>query len=106
MRDWARYGPVVACAGLIAAPALWALLTQLGLILPHAECSSRLRPLLISALITTLLVFASAWVSWRAPWPGRTGLFTARMSALLAISLSAAMLLQSLASAMLTGCER
>ena len=66
----------------------------------------RFRPLLISGLATYALVFWAAWVSWKAPWPGRTGRFTAQMSALLALALSFSMLLQSLASAMLTGCER
>jgi hypothetical protein len=97
---------LLACAGLIGGPALWALATQLGLILPYAECGSRLRPLLVAAIVTTLLAFGSAWVSWRAPWPGRTGRFMAGTCALLAISLAASMLLMALASAMLTGCER
>jgi hypothetical protein len=97
---------LTACAGLIAGPALWAVSTQLGLILPYAECGSRFRPLLISAVVTTLLVIGSGFVSWRAPWPGRTGRFTAQTCALLAGLLAYAMLLQVLASAMLTGCER
>jgi len=106
MKPLARHVPAIACAGLIAAPALWALSTQLGLILPYAECGSHFRPLLICAALTLLLVLAAARLSWRAPWPGRTGRFTARMCALLALALGFAVLLQAVASALLTGCER
>ena len=102
----ARHPGLLACAGLIAGPASWAIGTQLGLILPDAECHASFRPLLIAGFLLMCVAAGSGWISWRAPWPGRTGQFTSRLCALLAASLAFSMLLQALASAILTGCER
>lgn len=105
--NWlARHPGLIASAGLILAPAAWAVGTQLGLSLPYAECAASFRPLLISSLLLIAVALWAGWVSWRAPWEGRTGQFAARVFALLAASLSFPLLLQALASAMLTGCER
>jgi hypothetical protein len=101
-----RHPGLIASAGLIVAPAAWAVGTQLGLILPYAECGSSVRPLLINGLLLTAVALWSGWVSWRAPWEGRTGHFAARVFALLAAAISFSMLLQTLASVILTGCER
>ena len=101
-----RHPGLLACAGLVAGPAAWAIATQLGLILPYAECHASFRPLLLTGLLLTGLAVYGGWLSWRAPWPGRTGQFTGRLCALLAAALAFATLLQALASAMLTGCER
>ena len=101
-----RHPALIASAGLILAPAAWAVGTQLGLILPYAECAASFRPLLISGIMLTAVAVGGGWVSWRAPWEGRTGQFAARVFALLAAALSFSLLLQALASAMLTGCER
>lgn len=101
-----RHPGLIASAGLIVAPAAWAVGTQLGLILPYAECATSFRPLLISGLLLTVVALWAGWVSWGAPWEGRTGQFAARVFALLAAALAFSILLQALASAILTGCER
>ena len=97
---------LVACAGLIVAPLAWAIASELGLILPDAECATRFRPLLIATVLLTVLSGASGVVSWRAPWPGHTGRFASQLFALLAASMSYALILDIVASAVLTGCER
>lgn len=106
MKDAGTRTVLLACAGLIAASACWAVSTQLGLILPYAECGSHFRPLLIVTALLTLATLGTSVVSWRAPWPGRIGQFTAQLSALFAVVLAFAMVLQVLAASMLTGCER
>ncbi len=105
--NWLRRHPgLIASAGLILAPAAWAVSTQLGLILPYAECATSFRPLLISILLLTTVALWAGWVSWRAAGQERTGQFVARLFALLAAALAFSLLLQALASAILTGCER
>lgn len=101
-----RHPGTLASAGLLAGPLAWAIAAELGLALPYAECHASFRPLLI---LTLLLTGAALWggvLSWRAPWPGRVGWFARALFALLAVALAYAILLQALASALLTGCER
>lgn len=101
-----RHPRLVACSGLILAPAIWGVCTQLGLILPYAECGSAIRPLLIVTMLLTAATVASGWMSWRASWTGRTGRFMSVSYALLALTFAYALVLQVLASATLSGCER
>jgi hypothetical protein len=100
---WLRVG---ACSGMIIASLLWTVNTQLGLILPYAECGSRARPALIGSVIAVVLALGAAGVSWRSAWPGHTGRFWSDVCALFGIVLAFALLLQSAAAFMLTGCER
>jgi hypothetical protein len=100
---WPRVG---ACSGMIIATLLWTVNTQLGLILPYAECGSRLRPALIGSVAAIVLALGAAGVSWRGAWPGPTGRFWSGVCALFAIVLAFALLLQAAAAFMLTGCER
>jgi len=95
-----------ACAGLIAGPAAWAVNTQLGPILPYAECASRVSPAVLASVIAVLLALAGAWISWRHPWPTAAGRFTARLGALMGVTFAFALTLQGAAGLMLTGCER
>lgn len=97
---------LLACAGLIGAPAAWAVASELGLILPYAECGSHLRPLLIASILLTAAAATSGVMSWRAAWHGRTGHFVRLVFALLAASLAFALVLDVLAGLVLTGCER
>jgi hypothetical protein len=99
---WLRVG---ACSGLVIAPLLWAVNMQLGLILPYAECGSRIRPALIGSVIAVLLALGAAAGSWRSAWPGPTGRFWSGVCALLGVVMAFALLLQA-AAFMLTGCER
>lgn len=100
---WLRVG---ACSGMIIASLLWTVNTQLGLILPYAECGSHARPALIGSVIAVVLALGAAGVSWRSAWPDHTGRFWSGACALFGIVLAFALLLQSAAAFMLTGCER
>ena len=56
---------------MIVAALLWAVNMQLGLILPYAECGSRIRPALIGSVIAVLLALGSGWLCRGAVhWPG------------------------------------
>jgi hypothetical protein len=105
----ARAG-LTACAGLIMAPAVWALNMQLGQVLPYAECGASWR---LSATVSSLCIVVaclSGWVSWHAtsrqPIGGSALHFMARLSASLAGIFAFALLLQAIAGIVLTGCER
>jgi hypothetical protein len=91
---------------MIIASLLWAVNTQLGLILPYAQCGSRIRPALMGSIIAVLLAVGAAAVSWRSAWPGPTGRFWSGVCALFGIVLAFALLLQAAAAFMLTDCER
>jgi hypothetical protein len=91
---------------MIVAPLLWAVNMQLGLILPYAECGSRIRPALTGSVIAVLLALGAAAVSWRSAWPGPTGRFWSGVCALVGVVMAFALLLQAAAAFMLTGCER
>jgi hypothetical protein len=99
----------LACAGLILAPAVWAMNTELGQLLPYVECGRGLR---LSAIVSWLCILAtclSGRVSWRAachPTHGAAFRFVAIMSASLTGLFAFALLLQAIAGMVLTGCER
>jgi hypothetical protein len=92
------------CAGLISGPLLWAMNTQLGEILPYAECGWSLHPMVLVSILAASLSLASGYVSWRNPWQGHAGRFWAGVCALLGVVF--ALLLQAGAGLVLTGCER
>jgi hypothetical protein len=97
---------LAACAGLIGGPMLWAVNTQLGPILPYAECSSRFYPSVAISVLMAGLTLVTGIISWRHPWDGQAGTFTSRLSAVLAVIFTFALLLQATAGLVLTGCER
>jgi hypothetical protein len=104
-----RAGATV-CAGLIMAPAVWAVNMQLGQVLPYAECGAGWR---LSAAVSSLCIIVaclSGWLSWHAasrqPMEASTLRFMARLSGSLAGVFAFALLLQTIAGIILTGCER
>jgi hypothetical protein len=105
----ARTG-ATACAGLIMAPAVWALNMQLGQVLPYAECGAGWRLSTMVSSLCMVIACLSGWVSWQAgsrqPMQGATLYFMARLSGLLAGVFAFALLLQAIAGIVLTGCER
>lgn len=98
--------------GLLLAPAAWAVNTQLGRVLPEADCSSGWRLSLLASLAfaATALAgsgFARSLASHQplgGPRP-ETRSFLSRLAILAAILFAFALLLQGAASMILTGCE-
>ncbi|HLH48172.1 MAG TPA: hypothetical protein VKV96_02420 [Roseiarcus sp.] len=106
------------CAGLAVAPALWALNTQLGEILPYAECRSGAKLDAMASLPAFLLALAAGFVSWRfagwreneaskagAAYPATVS-FIGQLGALAAALFAFALLLQSFAALVISGCAR
>lgn len=104
---------LAAWAGLWGAALLWAVNVAAGLTLPTFDCARQIRAsALISAGFTALALLA-ALISWnlvRTTLIGfgspRTLRFDAMLSALGALLFAFALALQTMASLMLTGCER
>ena len=102
-----------AWAGLWLAGLLWAINMLAGQILPVRDCE---RSVFLSAslsLLFTVLALAAGLVSWRAASKETAGFaspntlrFDAMLSALSALVFSFALALQTIASLVLTGCER
>jgi hypothetical protein len=113
---------LVICAGAIGGISLWAVNMQLGQILPYVECGSRIYPVLLISVAAAAVSLGCGWVSWRSPGrslgrsPGRslgrteaaadTSRFVARVSALLGLVFTFALLLHAASALLLTGCER
>lgn len=103
----ARRIGLLACAGLIAAPLAWAVNTQLGLILPDADCGASLRASPPLSLLLLAGALTAGWLSWRTrAEAAATRRFVAGVSALVSFVLAFGLLLQSAAALLLTGCER
>jgi hypothetical protein len=95
-------------AGLWIAAAAWAAATQFGEMLPAADCIGP-RRLAIITFGAALVAMASAVWSGRAfvvAGDHRTRRFLGCVSAMVGAVLSFALLMQGLASLVLTGCER
>jgi len=93
-----RYGLAV------LAPVLWAVNTQLGLVLPYSDCTYGLRWTLVASLaVMSCSVVAAATLRARRP-TSRTGLFLAKFETLLAVGFVFAIILQGAASALLDPC--
>jgi hypothetical protein len=100
-------------AGLLIAPAAWAINMQLGQILPYIDCRQQQRFSAIASFVALAAAcFAGAislgWVRharYTAPLTNRSG-FSASISALGALIFAFALLLQGIAPLVLSGCER
>ena len=105
-------------AGLALAPLLWAVNTQLGEILPYAECGSGVRLDAVISLPAALVALAAGVVSWRfAGWPKSqaadqgaaypaTVSFVGGLGALAGPLFAFALLLQAFSSLVVSGCQR
>ena len=89
-----------------AGPILWAVSTQVGLILPYRDCSDGHHWTAIAVWGSCGLVLLAALICWRNRPPGRPRRFAAGVAALLALVFAFAMALQAVAGTMLSGCER
>ncbi len=101
-------------AGLWAAPLTWAVNMQLGQILPYDDCYVGAHSSAIASFAGGSVAALSGIISWRYgrrtradldAW-SETAFFGAAVSALSASIFTFALLMQGIASLMLTGCER
>ncbi len=98
-------------AGLVIGGLAWAANTQLGDMLATTDCISVARPSAIISAVLVALVLTSAGLSW---WldgkpsaeVDRTLPFASQLSALAALIFAFALVLQTTASLVLSGCER
>jgi hypothetical protein len=104
---------LTAWLGLAGGALLWAANLELGQILPYADCVRQARMSAVVSLATFILACllgALSWLSARAEVRGfaspRTIRFVAAMSALAALVFAFALGLQTIASLVLSGCER
>jgi hypothetical protein len=101
-------------AGLWVAPLVWAANMQLGQILPYADCRSQLHTSAVVSLIGAMIAVLSGLASWRAAKAsaadanayGETVSFAGTLSGLAALVFTFALVMQGIASMVLTGCER
>ncbi len=100
-------------AGLWLPGLVWAANMQLGQTLPLIDCTRQVRWSALVSTIFTLLALLAALVSWRfarsAPLgfgSPRTIRFDAALSAISALVFAFALTLQTIASLMVSGCDR
>ncbi|MEZ2126181.1 MULTISPECIES: hypothetical protein [unclassified Sinorhizobium] len=92
--------------GLFVAPAIWAINTQLGLMLPYADCGSATYGSIISTFTAFLMAAASASISFRGhAHASRTSLFIMRLSVLVGLAFAFALILQGAATLLISPCE-
>jgi len=102
---------LTAWAGLVIGGLAWAANTQLGEMLAIPDCINRVRPSAIISAALLAVVVAAAGLSW---WldgkpsaeADRTLPFASKLSALTALMFAFALVLQVMASVVLSGCER
>lgn len=93
--------------GLLVAPAVWAINTQLGLMLPYADCGSASHGSIILSFAAFLMAAASALISFRGhAHASRTSLFIMRLSVLVGLAFAFALILQGAATLLINPCER
>ena len=104
-------------AGLVVPPMLWAVNTELGQILPYAECGSFKYTALIS-FVAAMLSLVTGWLSWRTVRQNSSDAtlqvtayptsfnFVGLMSGLNGGLFAFALMMQGASSLVLTGCER
>ena len=97
---------MMAWLGLIVAPALWAVSTQMGEILPYLDCHAHVRWSAWMTLCAAMLALLSGGMSWRSSRSGELHVFVGRLCALASLVFAFALLLQTGAGFMLSGCER
>ena len=101
---WARH------AGLLAAPAAWAVSVQASQLLPHVDCAGQGAWTAATAALALAVALGAAGLSLGGLSFGRqlagTGRFLAGLAGLVALTLGFALLLQTAAALMLDPCAR
>ena len=105
-----RTHSLLAWAGLVIGPAAWAANTQLGQMLPYPECGAGFRFILPLSVLAVLLSLLGSGLSWRASSfrqrdAGMLG-FLGSLGALTGLLVAFALLLQGLASVLVSACAR
>jgi hypothetical protein len=100
-------------AGLLIAPFVWAIVMQLGEILPWLDCQHQGRSSALAAFSGMLLACLAATMSWYSTVRARTvpsvtatSVFLGALSAVSALIFVFALSMQGIASLVLSGCER
>jgi hypothetical protein len=101
-------------AGLWFAALVWAVNMQLGQILPYTDCRSQLHASAVVSFVGAALAIVSGLTSWQYPRQigGEAGVrdttvhFGSAVSALSATLFTFALLMQGVASLVLSGCEK
>ncbi len=95
-------------SGLILPPAIWAVMMQLGLILPHADCRGHSSWTFAAAALAALLALAASGLSRHAAVSRGTrySLFLGNLSFLIGLAFTFALFLQGAASALIDPCLR
>jgi hypothetical protein len=95
-------------AGVSAAPSAWAIVTQLGAVLPHIDCGSRLSSSLIAACAGVIVAVVSAAVCFRGVISAsdEVSRFASLLSGGIASAFAFALFLQVLAATLLDPCQR
>lgn len=102
MTSAARYG------GFVVPPALWAMSTELGLVLPRADCASHGMSALLTALAAILLSLVAAFLSYRmaGTTEARMARFLGYLAAATGLAFVFAICLQGAAAWLLSPCLR
>jgi hypothetical protein len=100
-------------SGLWISALLWAANMQLGQILPYVDCAQRIRYSAYVSAAMAVLALAAGYASWRSAHSSPRGFgspstirFAGSLSALSALVFVFALIMQAMASVVLTGCER
>ena len=100
-------------AGLWLAATAWAANMEIGQILPGLDCAHGVRHSAWVSFALTILALAAGSISWRRVRATPVGVnspgtlrFAAKLSALSALAFAFALALQTVATLVLTGCER
>jgi len=100
--------------GLAAAPVGWAVAMQLGQILPYVDCAEQIRSSAAVAAAATVIAVLSGGASWWSVHRGRLAVaakpstlrFVGLLGAMTSFVFAFALALQTVASMVLSGCER
>jgi hypothetical protein len=104
---------LAAWAGLWAAALLWAVNMELALVLPDLDCVKQIHASTVISAAALIVACLAGMLSWRWARTEITGLgapgtfhFIGALSALSSLIFAFALAMQTMASVVLTGCER
>lgn len=94
--------------GLVLPPTAWAINTQLGQILPYADCNGGVSWTLIGAFAAAAIAAAGVLFCYNAltAQPSQTGSFVGKLSLLFGLAVSFALILQVAATILVNPCAR